>query len=132
MGLVACGLALAEAFSPANTLGRTCIANAKQQTPLPVPGLRKRELGNVAISANLNRDGSEKDQLQGRRQALLAFTALASSNALLLLPRVVQAEDAAVSGERICENALGCEIPKVLPPPKRIYKGKSEHDLYIG
>jgi len=71
--------------------------------------------------------------LKGRRDVLLSLATLAGSQAVVLR---VQAEDAAtaVAGEeKVCNKALGCEIPKNLPPPKRVFKDifEEERELAI-
>ena len=59
---------------------------------------------------------------------MFSVATVASTQVLPLLPGAVYAQDGAEAKERVCENALGCEIPKQLPPPKRVFKDIFEEE----
>lgn len=59
---------------------------------------------------------------------MFSVATVAGTQVLPLLPSAVYAEEGAKAEEKVCKNALGCEIPKQLPPPKKVYKDIFEEE----
>jgi hypothetical protein len=111
LGLIACGLAVAGAFSPFPAFGNAKRFNAHQNHPLQASA---RSSHTERIGALSMVDSSLRD-VASRRRILLFAAGLGAQ----FVPGVAYAEE----GEAVCTNPLGCEIPKKLAPPKRVFKG---------
>jgi septal ring factor EnvC (AmiA/AmiB activator) len=68
-------------------------------------------------------DGAVRDEraVLNRKQTLAACTTLLFSS--FLLP-----SEPAMAEEKVCDKILGCEQPKTLAPPKRVYKDIFEEE----
>ena len=117
IGLVACGLAVAGAFSTPPAFSGAKPLDTHQRMPLKT---LRHEGGNAQQrerSTTLSMvDSPAFRDTKSRRQVLLSAAGLAASP---LVSKVAYAEE----DETVCKNPLGCEIPKQLAPPKKVYKG---------
>lgn len=121
--LFACSLAAASAFSPSALVAHTHPAAAHMRAPMVSKHVSRRAHASAALSMGASDEGNTVLMPKGRRNILRSLAVLAGSQVFTLR---VQAADgtAAVAGEEaVCNKALGCEIPKILPPPKRVFKG---------
>jgi len=117
---LACSLAVAGAFCPAASL-------VHESAPMQLAG-RSRSICGPAAPSMSHRSECDDALATPRRKVVLSFGALATSQLLPLSPFWAGAEDDAVSGAKVCENPLGCEIPKKLAPPKRVFKDIFEEE----
>lgn len=117
---LACSLAVAGAFCPAASL-------VHESAPMQLAG-RSRSMRGPVAAAMSHRSECDGALATPRRKVVLSFGALAASQMLPLSPFLAEAEDGAVSEEQVCTNPLGCEIPKKLAPPKRVFKDIFEEE----
>ena len=120
---MACSLAVAGAFGPFSPLGGSKLAAAHQRAPLQPACKTLQKNSHLALAmVHENLQGQRKAK---RREVLHYLGNLAGAQMLPFSHFTARAQDdGTYAPEKLCENPLGCEIPKKLAPPKRVYKGK--------
>ena len=110
--MIACGLAVAGAFSPSPASGSAKRFGTHHKRPLQA-SLRIRHAGrksSLSMADSSLRDGAS------RRKILFSVAGLVGAQ---FMSGAAYAEEE----ETVCKNPLGCEIPTKLAPPKRVFKG---------
>jgi len=71
-----------------------------------------------------------EDENVGRRKFVAALSTLGTAHALSLFTQNAAAAETgeAKGDESVCDNFLGCNQPKSLPPPKKVYKDIFEEE----
>ena len=121
---MACSLAVAGAFGPLSPLGGSKLAAAHQRAPLQ-PACNRVLQKNSDLALAMVDENLQGQRKAKRREVLPYLGILAGAQMLPFSHFTARAQDDGTAApEKVCENPLGCEIPKKLAPPKRVYKGK--------
>ncbi len=119
---MACGLTVAGAFGPFSPQGGLKLAAAHLRAPLQPACKTLQKNSDLALAmVDENLQGQRKAK---RREVLHYLGTFAGAQMLPFSHSTARAQDdGTYAPEKVCENPLGCEIPKKLAPPKRVYKG---------